>query len=293
MRAHIGRRVRLDSAAALHYMEVGVRILRKAGLRPPTAVPKRLVRRLIGEDVTVVADGLRFTGSTRLHRGYLWGLRRGDQEPFMAELFRQSVRDGMVVCDVGAFLGYYACIAAQQAGPRGHVYALEPDPRTFPYLRRNVVQNRFDGVIATLPVAASNAAKRITLNLHHYDPSQTSQWVEDPLGVRVEVGCAALEELTKARPPDVMKIDVGGNEPLVLAGMGDTVRPRTLFIEHNPAALQAAGYGEVELFAALQGTGYSVSVIDEPTKRVQPVSAPPRGVRWANLRCVLTEAAGG
>src|SRR5437773_4282267 len=132
----------------LHQAERVVRALRKAGFHPPTRTAKAVMRLVLGHEVTVTADGLRFTGSVDLHRGYLWGLRKGIQEPFMAELFKETVQPGMVVCDVGAFLGYYACIAARKTGAQGKVYALEPDPRSFRFLQRNVEQNGLAGVIS-------------------------------------------------------------------------------------------------------------------------------------------------
>ncbi len=277
----------IDRVDALHQVERLMRALRKAGVRPPTRAAKALMRRLLGEDIAVTTGGLRFAGSVSLHRGYLWSLRAGMQEPFMVKLFSEAIEPGMAVSDVGAFLGYYACIAARATGEAGKVYALEPDPRNFHYLQRNVAQNGLQDQVKAWPLAASNVAGNVTFSLHHYDPSQTSQWAVDPRGQQATVACAALADIIPAdeRPPDIVKIDVEGGEREVLAGFKDRVRPRMLFIEYNPAALHAAGHPPQQLFADLVGRGYGISLIDEKTRRLEPLNSPPTGLRWANLLC--------
>jgi FkbM family methyltransferase len=48
----------------------------------------------------------------------------------MLSLFETAVEPGMVVLDIGAFLGYYTLVAAHRVGPSGKVFAFEPTPAT-------------------------------------------------------------------------------------------------------------------------------------------------------------------
>ena len=76
----------------------------------------------------------------------------GLYEPPFTRVFQQQLRPGAVVVDAGANWGYFTLIAAAAAGPSGRVIALEPDPRQFPFLERNVGLNGFTHVEA-LPSA--------------------------------------------------------------------------------------------------------------------------------------------
>src|SRR5438046_3194738 len=60
-------------------------------------------------------DGLRLIGSTVAHRGYVKELADG-RESFMVELFVRSLRPGMRVADVGAFIGFLTLQAARRVG---------------------------------------------------------------------------------------------------------------------------------------------------------------------------------
>ncbi|HEX2435307.1 MAG TPA: hypothetical protein VHI76_01525 [Solirubrobacterales bacterium] len=50
-------------------------------------------------------DGIRLTAERRVDEEYLAELRRGDREPFAAELFARSVTAGATVVDCRASLG--------------------------------------------------------------------------------------------------------------------------------------------------------------------------------------------
>lgn len=55
-------------------------------------------------------------------------------------------KEGDVVLDVGADIGYYTLKAAQCVGSQGTVISVEPDPRNFEVLRRNIWSSRLQNV---------------------------------------------------------------------------------------------------------------------------------------------------
>src|SRR5688572_30216264 len=57
---------------------------------------------------------------------FSWSAWAGVYEARAIELFRQQVRPGDVVFDVGACFGAYSLLASRLVGPRGQVYAFEP-----------------------------------------------------------------------------------------------------------------------------------------------------------------------
>ena len=63
--------------------------------------------------------------------------------------------------DVGASFGWFTVRWARQVGTRGRILALEPDPRHFPSLLRNVALNQLTNVTA-LPCAAGDREGSLT-----------------------------------------------------------------------------------------------------------------------------------
>ena len=60
----------------------------------------------------------------------------------------KTLRSEDVFIDVGANVGYYTMIASQIVGPKGKVYAFEPEASNFDRLTRHIRINRFSNVYA-------------------------------------------------------------------------------------------------------------------------------------------------
>jgi SAM-dependent methyltransferase len=63
-------------------------------------------------------------------------------EPAVSQAFARLIRPGMRVLDIGARYGYFSLLAADLAGPEGHVDAVESNAGYFGFLRQNVGLNR-------------------------------------------------------------------------------------------------------------------------------------------------------
>lgn len=72
------------------------------------------------------------------------------------EFLKGAIREGMVVADIGANIGYYTLLAAKRVGTSGRVYAFEPDPRCVEILRKNILLNGHSNVVV-MPNAVSSA----------------------------------------------------------------------------------------------------------------------------------------
>jgi len=160
----------------------------------------------------------------------VWGIR----EPDHTLLFKEEVKAGMVMADIGAHIGYYALMGASIIGERGKVYALEPDPRNFKVLEKNIKLNGFDSIVETYCTALSDKQQR--LKLHIAERDSNSNTALDPARVQgsdaekmtwstLEVENTTLDDfLRNKRTVDFVRMDIEGFEVEVFKGMMETVK---------------------------------------------------------------------
>lgn len=225
----------------------------------------------------VTVDGLTIEGG-EASRSYLEALAKGSVEPTTTALFRRAVQPGMVVVDVGAFLGQYSLLAAWAVGPTGKVVAFEPDPRNFAYLVKNVERNGLSDRVKTVPQAVTDRTGETTLYLDPEVGSGSSVVFRRRRAVATEtVSTVRLDDaLGHSISPDVIKLDIEGGEVSALDGMAETIRGAkpdlAMFIECFPKALRTAGAGVHALVQRLERLGFRVYVIDEGPRRLFPIT---------------------
>jgi FkbM family methyltransferase len=201
----------------------------------------------------------------------------GLYEPPMTRILQHHLPPGGTAVDLGANWGYFSLIAAASAGSGGSVLALEPDPRQFDALSRNVSLNGFAQVSA-LQVAASSGEGRVSLV--GYDEADANRGVSrivtpdprspvpdpPPRERRFDVAATSVDLLTAASARvDVVKIDVEGAEDAVLEGMREGLaarRYRALLLELHPELLRAKRVDPASCVAQLRDLGYRGWTID-------------------------------
>jgi FkbM family methyltransferase len=193
-----------------------------------------------------------------IHRQIFMGCFARD----MTRWARALLSPGGTFLDVGAHAGYFSLLASDRVGPAGRVYAVEPNPGTFAALRTHLSANRIGNVHAVMCGLADRPGS-IPL---HAPPSRLdynatvlprADWT------RVDVPARTLDDCVREwgiDRIDLMKIDVEGAEPLVLAGGADCLRRgvvRHAMIEINGPRLSEAGDGPGALAQALDGLGFA------------------------------------
>ncbi len=162
----------------------------------------------------------------------------GVHEKLETELMGERLRPGMSVMDVGANIGYYALLEASLVGPGGNVYALEPFPRNFDLLTRNVRLNRCEDRIHLFRLAAGDAGGRARMYLGPSDNMHCLMEYDRPdtFNEHIEVETMTVDRFLEGRRPiDFLRMDLEGYECQVLDGMHETlrtVRPDLLFEVH-------------------------------------------------------------
>jgi FkbM family methyltransferase len=192
----------------------------------------------------------------------------GLYEPPATRVVQHHLRPGGTAVDLGANWGYFSLLAAASVGPAGTVHALEPDPRQFEALTRNVAMNGFRQ-IATLQAAASADEGRVSLvGYDDLDANRGVSRIAEPSapGKRFEVPSTSVDALTAGCPQvDLVKIDVEGAEDAVLEGMSAGLsarRYRTILLELHPGLLREKGVDPAWCVERLRDHGYDGWTID-------------------------------
>lgn len=185
-----------------------------------------------------------------------WAIfKTGAYEPqTLALALRLMTAEPGLFVDVGAHFGWYTCAVASISGTK--ILSIEPDAENCAALRGNVARNGFQDVTVCNAAVGPDAAL-LALSMRSPANSGTVTVAAGATGgQRNWVAAVTLEtvlsELVRpAARPVVLKVDVEGFEPAVLAGLDfdGPFRPKHVLIECDDT-LCARSWGSRERFAA-------------------------------------------
>jgi FkbM family methyltransferase len=164
------------------------------------------------------------------------------KEPGTIAWLRDTLRPGDVFYDIGANIGCYSLVAAQLVGPTGHVYAFEPHVFNAASLLRNIQANGLQDVVTVLPIALGRSTGLHRFFYNSLRPGSSGHrlgYTLDPCLVSVLTQSMTLDAFQAGgclKSPDVVKIDVDGNELQILYGIGAEwrVHMRSVQVEMPP-----------------------------------------------------------
>ncbi len=202
----------------------------------------------------------------------------GAFEPYESEIFRQSVKEGMIVVDIGANIGYYTVIAAKLTGESGSVIAFEPAPENYSVLQQTIKANNFKNVSAH-QLAVADRRGELSLNLYESNKGKHSL-VKDSSTAKgfsssVRVQTVSLDEFLREHNidhVDLIKMDIEGAESIALLGMMETLeKAKFLFLEFTPSAIRKAGHDPEKILLQILGFGFEIFAISERSRSLDPV----------------------
>lgn len=204
----------------------------------------------------VEADDLLFT--PRL-------INTGVHEPTPTRFLTRILRRDDHCLDIGANFGYYTLLFASRC-PDGMVISVEPQAQLFRLARDNVNINHLRENTVLMQAALCDGERSVTLHRRAKRSGNTSMAIpagdfldllgEPPSEVFTVPGHSldGLMERFRGRL-DVVKLDVEGAEPLVIAGAGACIAANPglqILMEWSPGQMQAAGFDPGDFLAALQ-----------------------------------------
>lgn len=187
------------------------------------------------------------------------------KEPGTVKWIKEYCQPGDTFYDVGANIGLYTILAAIQVGPSGQVYAFEPHSINFVSLLKNLVLNNLANVVSPISCGLSDSDKIDTFNYKSLGSGTSDSQIGTNLDMKERIFepafketkiCLAVDTLVfhyQLPSPTHVKIDVDGNEMLILRGMARLLssprKPRSVQVEINRR------YRE-EIFSFMTSVGY-------------------------------------
>ena len=175
---------------------------------------------------------------------------------------KRLLKPGHVFVDVGANVGFFTALARSCVGPQGRVVAFEPSSFAFAKLYSMMEESGFANVTA-VNCALSDACGESTLyvpsaGMGNHSPTMVPVNTCTPERIVVSTLDAQLDALSIDHV-DLLKIDVEGHEPKVLAGARDSLaqgRIRAILCELNGHWLRESGSSAEQLWQQLSDAGF-------------------------------------
>jgi FkbM family methyltransferase len=188
----------------------------------------------------------------------------GLYEPTQTAWFKECLRPGDVFIDVGASFGYYTTLGASLVGPTGKVFAFEPSPIASQVVEKMIEESMLQNVLLTKAAIgreSGNVSLFLPTTRHLHSPSIL---YSDPGFVPVQVPVIALDHfapLENVPKVKLVKIDVEGYEPDVIAGMDRIIKEKrieNIICEFNSGWLKRNSMTPKLLLERFLDLGYQV-----------------------------------
>jgi FkbM family methyltransferase len=186
--------------------------------------------------------GLKMRYKSDLNLDMLIGLH----EPNTFEVFDLFVKEGMLVADIGANIGYFSRFLSKKVGEKGGVHAFEPIPTTFQSLQETIILNKLHNITAVnKAIVERNGSVRMFLSNTHYMASVDVNWATEA-GGEMEVPATSLDFYfgNLGKYPDFIKMDIEGGGVQALKGTRNCIiknEPILLLESHTPSEDLAIG----------------------------------------------------
>lgn len=205
-------------------------------------------------------------------------------EKLETKVFKNCLKPGMTVLDLGANIGFYSMFARSIVGTKGRVFAFEPSPLNASLIRASANANSFDNVTvieaavadrvgnAPLYLSPETYSEHSLLNLESkYDP----RWKNQKIDVRVVTVDDYLKKTVGNFKVDFIKMDIEGSESRALKGMKKVLDENIhiiLMTEFWPNGFKEDNMSPRHFLETLHKAGFLIHHIDSFEKKVYEVT---------------------
>jgi FkbM family methyltransferase len=189
-----------------------------------------------------------------------------EYEPHVSAIFRDRLREGMNVLDVGANIGYFTMLASALVKSSGSVIAIEPNSTNVKLIEASRRANGFNN-ISIIQAAAGRAPGLLVIN-SAYSNGTTARLPDEiqSLMAATTVACLKIDDLVPVdKKIDFIKIDIEGAELNALTGASELIRRcrPTIVSEFSPDMMpMISGTDGPGYLSFLIDFGYQISIVE-------------------------------
>jgi FkbM family methyltransferase len=219
-------------------------------------------------------------------RGFLFSYflyKRWYEDPFWALAKRRpELFFGGDILDIGANIGYTACVFAGARKAPGRIYAFEPDLASFATLREIVSRKKLEDTVEIFNLAVGSADGSLEF-WHNEEHSADHRVVTEqfkssrPSPERITtVAVTSVDNFVAARNLQnvaFIKIDVQGYELAVCEGMRKTLErfpSLCVAFEYAPDGMRELGFDPAALLDCFRSTGYKLHILTRAATSFAP-----------------------
>lgn len=218
-----------------------------------------------------------------------------DWDDFEITLLEKEVKEGDIVLDLGANIGFYTLILAKLVGKKGKVYAFEADSSNFEILKKNVKANGYENIILENK-AVLDKNEKIKFYIDEGNTAGNSVFKGKKIKYK-EVEAVKLDNyFSKNRKINFIKIDIEGSEYKAMVGMSKLLKENKnigIMTEFYPKLLNEIGKENglpaINYLKFLRNCGFELYNIEGKSKSLTISSNKEIlnkcGNQWTNLFC--------
>ena len=195
-------------------------------------------------------------------------------EPVETQLFNDIIKNGEVLVDVGANIGYFTLLMAKLSGPTGKIFSFEPEDNNFELLDKNVKCNNYQNIVLEKKgVSDHNGTNKFFLSTKNTGMHSLQKIRDGSKEIKIDV--IKLDDyfstLDLVEKISLIKIDVEGAEFQVLNGMKTILKNENLrlLIEFIPEHLEKHGTNPSDVLKILDDNNFELYQINENTKELE------------------------
>lgn len=181
-----------------------------------------------------------------------------------AAIYRDRVKPGMTVVEIGANVGFYTLLFSHLTGERGKVLAFEPDQENFRLLEKNAAGGLNNIDCRRAAVADRSGSLRLFISAENRGDHRVYDSGDDR--ERVEVQAVSVDDvLGPGGKADFIKMDIQGAEFPALLGMERTILGSpglSMLCEFTPGLMRKCGHSPEAFLAKLRALGFRLSYLD-------------------------------